>query len=138
MSAEGFRRVGGFDPQLTINEHRELALRLCQDGFRMVAAEGARTYHLTHRVGWRDPLEDKDWETRFYGRHPLPEVALLRVLWSSLADPSPLPPAARLGSLPDLARAAAAYAGVKGAQGVLDAHLAATVGAPTAQAANAG
>jgi GT2 family glycosyltransferase len=126
VSAEGFRQVGGFDVELTINEHRELALRLCQAGFRMVPAEGARTYHLTHRVGWRDPLADMEWERRFYARHPLPEVALLPVLWGSLADPCPLPPAARIGSLPELARAAAVCAGIGGADRVRSAHVAAT------------
>jgi hypothetical protein len=126
VPAEGFRQVGGFDLALTINEHRELALRLCQAGFRMVPAEGARSYHLTHRVGWRDPLVDMDWERRFYARHPLPEVALLQVLWSSLADPCPLPPSARITSLPDLARAAAACGGAVEAETVRKAHLAAT------------
>ena len=126
VSAEGFRLAGGFDVDLTINEHRELALRLCQGGFRMVPAEGARTYHLTHRVGWRDPLSDADWERRFYARHPLPEVALLRVLWGSLADPCPLPPSAQIRSLPDLSRAAAACAGLTGLETVCEAHLTAT------------
>lgn len=126
VPAEEFRRVGGFDLGLTINEHRELALRLCGEGLRMVAAEG-RSYHLTHRVGWRDPLEDGEWERLFYARHPIPEVALLRVLWGSLADPCPLPPPARLGSLPDLARAAAACTGLTGAEAVREAHLAGAV-----------
>jgi glycosyltransferase involved in cell wall biosynthesis len=128
VSAEGFRRVGGFDRDLTINEHRELALRLCRSGFRMAATDGGRSYHLTHRVGWRDPLEDGDWERLFYARHPIPEVALLRVLWGSLADPCPLPPPARIVSLPDLARAAEACAGTVGANAVREAHFAATAG----------
>jgi glycosyltransferase involved in cell wall biosynthesis len=124
VAAEAFGRVGGFDPDLTINEHRELALRLCRDGLRMAPAPGARTYHLTHRTGWRDPLADSDWEAHFYRRHPLPEVALLSVLWGSLADPSPVPPEARIRSLPALARAAASCAGVSGAEAVRRVHLA--------------
>lgn len=126
VPAEAFRKAGGFDVDLTINEHRELALRLCRAGHRMVPAEDARSYHLTHRVGWRDPLLDADWERRFYARHPLPEVALLRVLWGSLADPCPLPPSAQIRSLPELSRAAAACAGLTGLEAVCEAHIAAT------------
>jgi hypothetical protein len=128
VSAEGFRRVGGFECDLTINEHRELALRLCRDGYRMAATDGGRSYHLTHRVGWRDPLDDADWERLFFARHPIPEVALLRVLWGSLADPCLLPPAARITSLPDLERATRACAGAIGADAMREAHLAATTG----------
>jgi len=99
--------AGGFDEALENNEHRELALRLCKAGARMGFVPQARTYHLTHRTGWRDPLVERDWESIFYRRHPLPEVKLLAVLWASLADTSPIPPASRLRSLPELERAAA-------------------------------
>ena len=50
-----FLDAGGFHKDITINEHRELALRLTNAGLRMVPANGAYSYHLTHRSGWRDP-----------------------------------------------------------------------------------
>ncbi len=103
---EAFRAVGGFDPALDINEHRELALRLCTRGLRMAAA-CARSYHLTHRRGWRDPLDDQAWMARFHAVHPFAEVALLPVLWSSISDAASIPQAARITSLPALAAAAA-------------------------------
>ena len=102
-----FVDAGGFRSDLQINEHRELALRFTQMGQKIVFAEGARTYHMTHRVGWRDPLKDEsDWERVFYARHPIPEVKLLSVLWSSLGDASGIPPNTQILSLPDLERAA--------------------------------
>ena len=58
-----FRRVGGFHERLEYNEHRELALRLCLAGARMIPVSGARSYHLTHRGGWRDPLRDTAWSS---------------------------------------------------------------------------
>jgi hypothetical protein len=73
---------------------------------------GARTYHMTHRSGWRDPLVESDWEAVFYRRHPIAAVKLLSVLWASLADASPVPPEARITSLPELARAARGETGV--------------------------
>jgi glycosyltransferase involved in cell wall biosynthesis len=100
-----FNEVGGFDPEIDINEHRELALRLCQAGGRMRAVTGARTYHLTHRIGWRDPLRDLNWERKFITRHPIPSVKLLSVFWASLSDHDLVPPAARIMSLPALAAA---------------------------------
>ena len=74
--------------------------------------EGARSYHLTHRSGWRDPLRTPEWEAVFYQRHPIPAVKLLAVLWASLSEPCPLPPEARLHSLPELERAALGGGGV--------------------------
>jgi glycosyltransferase involved in cell wall biosynthesis len=100
-----FLRAGGFDDRLTINEHRELAFRLCQAGGRMGFVAGARTYHLTHRSGWRDPLTESDWESVFYARHPLPAVKLLSVLWASLADRAAIPEPLRITSLPGLSNA---------------------------------
>jgi GT2 family glycosyltransferase len=100
-----FLDSGGFDPRISINEHRELALRLCQTGCRM-AASSARTYHMIHRSGWRDPLVERDWEEIFFAAHPIPAVALLQVFWASLAEPCELPPAARIASLSELAAAA--------------------------------
>jgi glycosyltransferase involved in cell wall biosynthesis len=126
VSRAAFRAVGGFDAALTINEHRELALRLCQNGLRMVPV-AARTYHLTHRSGWRDPLLDNSWEAIFYRAHPLPAVALLSVLWSSLADRAPFPESSRIASLPALSEAAARCRGVYGIDEVRTAHFRATM-----------
>jgi glycosyltransferase involved in cell wall biosynthesis len=101
-----FLSVGGFDPALDLNEHRELALRLCLHGARMVPVHGARTYHLTHRSGWRDPLRETAWEEVFYRAHPIPAVKLLAVFWASLSGASPIPPRAQIKSLPELEAAA--------------------------------
>jgi GT2 family glycosyltransferase len=109
---EAFLAVGGFDAAIDINEHRELALRLCRAGLRMGFVEGARTYHLTHRTGWRDPLVEAGWEAAFHATHPIPEVPLLAVFWASLAPKSPLAPEARIMSLPALEAAARGRDGV--------------------------
>lgn len=106
-----FESVGGFDERLTLNEHRELALRLTSAGARMTALPGARTYHLTHRTGWRDPLADPTWEQLFYARHPVPAVKLLSVFWACLADGPPVPPEGRIDSLPELEAAARGVGG---------------------------
>ena len=127
------RAVGGFDPDLTINEHRELALRLCDAGLRMVAVDGARSYHMTHRSGWRDPLTEPDWEVRFYETHPIPEVPLLSILWGSLAEPLPFPKEAQITSLPELSAAATRCAGALGIETVRHAHFAAAGSAASPQ-----
>lgn len=103
---ECFLAVGGFHEQMTMNEHRELALRLTRRGSGMRPVEQARCYHLTHRSGWRSPFEDTEWETLFWERHPLPEVALMPVLWASLSDHPSIPSGDRILSLPALAAAA--------------------------------
>ena len=108
---EAFLTLGGFNEALDINEHRELALRLCKTGLKMTVAEGARSYHMTHRSGWRDPLEEHGWELAFYGLHPLPEVKLLSVLWTSLAPNRRAPPQFRIESLPALEYAARSLSG---------------------------
>ena len=118
-----FLDAGGFDPELSINEHRELALRLCRAGLRMTAVDGARTYHMIHRSGWRDPLVERDWEQRFYRAHPISEVPLLSVLWGSLAAES-APEAARIESIPALVKAARQCDGVVGVEAVRAAHFA--------------
>ena len=125
VSREAFQAAGGFDPELTINEHRELALRLCGEGLRMALIEGARSYHMTHRRGWRDPLQDTDWLARFHAVHPIAEVALLPVLWSSLSDSPPFPNEARITSLPQLAAAAARLPYGLSPAAAIEAHLAA-------------
>jgi glycosyltransferase involved in cell wall biosynthesis len=121
-----FIEAGGFDPELTINEQREFALRLVKAGLRMAAVDGARSFHMTHRKGWRDPLRENDWEQRFYRRHPIAEVPLLSVLWASLADSSLVPPTARILSLPELFAAARRCDGLVGIEAVRSAHLAAS------------
>ncbi len=122
VSRDAFLATGGFDVSLTINEHRELALRLCQAGLRMVPV-AARTYHLTHRTGWRDPLIDAAWEEIFYRAHPIPAVPLLSVLWSSLADPLPFPTSCRIVSFPALSDAARRCDSVFGIENVRAAHF---------------
>jgi len=110
-----FLAQGGFDESLGhIVEHRELPLRLCQAGCRMGFVPGARSYHLIHRSGWTgvDPLRQQRWEEDLYRRHRLPVVKLLVVLWASLASPSPVPPEARILSLPALERAARGETGI--------------------------
>jgi hypothetical protein len=104
--------VGGFDERLDINEHRELAFRLCAAGGEMAAVDGAASYHLTHRSGWRDPLSDTEWERVFYARHPEPAVRLLAVFWASLAPNAALAPEARIASLVELDAAARGETGV--------------------------
>jgi glycosyltransferase involved in cell wall biosynthesis len=127
VSREAFLKSGGFHPEISINEHRELALRLCRDGQRMAFTPG-RTYHMIHRSGWRDPLQETDWERVFYEAHPLPEVALLPFLWASLGEDAPFPPESFIRSLPELAEAAASYRGIEGLKSVRDAHLRARLG----------
>jgi glycosyltransferase involved in cell wall biosynthesis len=118
-----FQEVGGFDAELSINEHRELALRLVRTGARMAPVDGARTYHMTHRKGWRDPLVDRDWETRFYDKHPIPEVPLMSVLWAGLSDSAGLPAGARIQSIPSLVESARRCDGVVGIDAVRMAHM---------------
>ena len=123
-----FLEVGGFHNDITINEHRELALRLVNSGLRMVLAEGAYSYHLTHRSGWRDPLDDASWEGVFYKAHPIPEVPLLSVFWASLSEPAPYSTEAAINSLLELETIAKRYKHVHGADEVRRAHLLATAG----------
>jgi len=121
-----FLEAGGFHPDLSINEHRELALRLCQRGLRMAGTSG-RSYHMIHRSGWRDPLQETDWERIFYDAHPLPEVALLPFFWASLGETNPFPAQSCIRSLPELATVAARYKGLQGLKSVRDAHLQASL-----------
>ena len=51
-----FLAAGGLNEEMDNNDHREITLRMCRAGHRMGATK-ARSYHLTHRTGWRDPLE---------------------------------------------------------------------------------
>jgi GT2 family glycosyltransferase len=130
VTREAFLACGGFDEALTINEHRELALRLCRAGARMVPVEGAFSYHLTHRSGWRDPASDTAWENTFYQAHPIAAVPLMSIFWTSLSDPLPFPAVARIASLPELEMFAERYRDVKGIENVRQAHLMASEIAP--------
>jgi glycosyltransferase involved in cell wall biosynthesis len=123
VDREAFLACGGFDKAITINEHREVALRLCKSGARMVPADGAFSYHLTHRTGWRDPVADTEWERIFYRAHPIAEVPLLSILWSSFSDPMPFPAAARIMTLPELERAAQRCRNATGIEEVRNAHI---------------
>jgi GT2 family glycosyltransferase len=108
---QAFLDVGGLHEGGGVTEHRELALKLCNAGLRMRLIEGARTYHLTHRSGWRDPLKLKGWEEIFYGLHPILAVKLLPIFWASVS-PNDLPEAARIGSLAELEAASLGASGV--------------------------
>ncbi len=112
VGRDDFLRVGGFNEAIELSEHRELALRLCKAGGRMVPVDGARTYHLTHRSGWRDPLQDGGWEALFYAAHPLPAVKLLAVFWAGISAGERIPADARIDSLPELERAALGGRGI--------------------------
>jgi glycosyltransferase involved in cell wall biosynthesis len=126
VSREAFLACGGFDKTLTINEHRELALRLCQAGARMVPVDGAYSYHLTHRTGWRDPVADTTWENTFYKAHPIHAVPLMSIFWASLSDPLPFPSVAKITSLPDLEAAAERCKEIAGIENVRQSHFNAT------------
>jgi glycosyltransferase involved in cell wall biosynthesis len=128
VARTAFLKVGGFHREITINEHRELALRLVNAGLRMALAESAYSYHLTHRSGWRDPLTDATWEKLFYAAHPIAAVPLLSVFWASLSEPAPYPAEACINSLPELEALAKKYEKVHGVDEVRRAHFLATAG----------
>jgi glycosyltransferase involved in cell wall biosynthesis len=86
-----FLAAGGFDDAIDINEHRELAYRLYGMGARLIPVEGARSYHLTHRNGWRDPLHDAGWEQGFRAAHAEAPIAELKAYWSTLSADTPPP-----------------------------------------------
>ena len=94
-----FEAVGGFNEDISINEHRELALRMCRRGARVVVVEGAISIHITHREGWRDPLaDDVAWREVFARHHPL-ETQVMLQLWRSLAADRSIAPAERVMTL---------------------------------------
>ncbi|MCC6868679.1 MAG: glycosyltransferase [Burkholderiales bacterium] len=109
---DAFVEAGGLHDDIDNNEHRAFALRMVKRGARMVAFDDARAYHLTHRRGWRDPLQNTAWESRFYAQYPEPAVKLLCVFWSSLGANALIAPAERIESLPALAAAARGERGV--------------------------
>ena len=83
-----------------------LSLRLYDRGARMAPVDGARTYHLTHRAGWRDPLRENAWERVFWRAHPIPAVKLLAIFWACIDANPAVPPEAHIASLPELGAAA--------------------------------
>jgi glycosyltransferase involved in cell wall biosynthesis len=94
-----FLAAGGFDQDISINEHRELALRLCRSGARVVVVEGAVSIHITHREGYRDPLTGEDgWEQAFARHHPL-ETQIMMRFWRSLAAGGGIDPAEQVTTL---------------------------------------
>jgi glycosyltransferase involved in cell wall biosynthesis len=99
MRRADFLAVNGFDARFTLNEHRELAFRLYERGLKMVPVDDARSFHMLHRVGWRDPAQDTDWERLFYEAHPCLAAKLMNVFWLSLARDGGIPPEARITSL---------------------------------------
>lgn len=102
VSSDAFFEAGGFDEDLSINEHRELALRLCRSGGRVVTVPGAVSIHVTHREGWRDPLAgEDDWVKVFASRHPR-ETELMVRFWRTLAADPALRVEERLGSLEEV------------------------------------
>jgi hypothetical protein len=109
---QSFLEAGGFAEWCGITEHRELAFRLCKSGLRMAPVEAAKTYHLTHRSGWRDPLKERDWEAGFYAAHPIPEVKLLALYWAGFSNLTRLPAEVRIGSLLQLEIAARGNTGI--------------------------
>jgi hypothetical protein len=94
-----FNDAGGFPTDISVNEHRELALRLCRSGARIVAVDGAISLHLTHREGYRDPLKGEDgWEQAFARKHPL-EAHLMMRFWRTLGGDPLLDSSERLPTL---------------------------------------
>ncbi len=94
-----FEAVGGFDARFMMNEHRELAYRLQQRGAPVRLVPNAHTYHLTHREGWRDPIDVEDWEQDFLDAHPDPAVPLMSLFWLSLSQDPAIPEPARIPTL---------------------------------------
>jgi glycosyltransferase involved in cell wall biosynthesis len=99
MRRADFESAKGFNEGLTLNEHRELAFRLTQRGARMVPVEGARSFHMLHRIGWRDPANDTAWEREFFRLHPCLATKLMNVFWLSLAGDKDVAIDSRIESL---------------------------------------
>jgi glycosyltransferase involved in cell wall biosynthesis len=101
-----FIAVNGFDEKIDINEHRELALKLSKIGVKVGYIAMAKSYHMIHQSGWRNPLEMPDWERRFLTLHPLRAVALLNIFWATIAKSDKLPPPFRIHNFLELEAAA--------------------------------
>jgi glycosyltransferase involved in cell wall biosynthesis len=99
VATQAFSDVSGFDVAISINEHRELALRMARRGARLVVVENAISIHVTHREGWRDPLAGEDgWAEAFARLHPF-ETELMVRFWRSVAGDERIFPAGRLTTL---------------------------------------
>lgn len=101
-----FLAIGGFNPEVDFIEQREMAARLCALGHSMGFVKGGLTYHLSHRSGWRDPMQNTQWEKHLMQTQPGPATRLLPVMSASLAEPSPLSPNQRITNLDALDQAA--------------------------------
>ena len=101
---EHFSSVGGFDENLALNEHRELALRLqTRLGLAVRLLEECRSYHLCHSTAWRDPLVSLDaWEPFMLASYSGNDVRLLSFFWLSLANTADLPQELRIGTIEEL------------------------------------
>jgi glycosyltransferase involved in cell wall biosynthesis len=111
VARDAFLEVGGFNTEIDINEHRELAYRLSRKGLGMMPVSGAHSYHLCHRSGWRDPLKDHRWEAIFHAAHPESAAPLLSVFWASVSMMPALPVELRINSLAELEAASAERSG---------------------------
>jgi hypothetical protein len=103
---QAFLASGGFNPEVDFIEQREMAARLCALGQAMGFVKGGLTFHLSHRSGWRDPLQNTQWEQHLMQTQPGSATRLLPVMWASLAEPTPLSPNQRITNLDALARVA--------------------------------
>jgi len=110
-----FLEANGFDERLSINEHRELALRLTRAGAAVVPVPESISIHVTHREGFRDPLaagegSAGDWLALFGQLHPR-EASVMTRFWRTLARDPALREPERIDSLEaaqhELARASA-------------------------------
>ncbi len=105
MPSAAFEEVGGYDADQQPIEQREIALRLQSVGLRPTLTACARSYHLTHLDGGRDPLQnDANWQERFFAKHDGPFGPLLLLYWKSLVDRASVPREARIDSLIHLDR----------------------------------
>ena len=114
MARAAFLDAGGFDEDLDINEHRELALRLCAAGGRMAAgrrALGAITSPTAAAGAIRWPRPG--WEAVFHAAHPDPGGEAAGGVLGQPRAPEPRPGAeARISSLAELEAAARGETGV--------------------------
>jgi len=104
LEASAFRRVEGFTASLTMNEHRELALKAeTRLGIWVHLLDECRSYHLCHSNTWRDPLASMSlWEPYFISTFPRDDVKLLPFFWLTIAESKDLPPELRIPTLSDL------------------------------------
>ena len=81
-----FETVNGFDPNITLSEGRELAYRLQLKDLFLHPISEAKSYHLTHRDGWTNPLTNFAWEIAFFKKFPTSEVAIASVVWFAISE----------------------------------------------------